>query len=306
MRSHVAGTLAAALAVAFALGPMLLFAPATSQADTGQYTLELTTPATSVAIGSTFVVAVAVLHDNSVGAYTAVQWSVNYNSVVVQFASATRDAQAPSECFSNSDNGTRTLLGCISLAGPTMTYSGVAWDLSYTCISKGSTTFTVETSATKSFVKIDANAQPLQTHNSSSVTCADAADVPTSAATNTPQSSATLPAQGTVTPSVQPGTEHTGGATTTAQTPAVVGTTSVQGTQNPPAASATALADDQTRTSIAVPTTRSLAGATATAASTNSDGGGSSHGGLWVIGGVMLAAIIIAGGAAWFMRSRRA
>lgn len=180
----------------------------------GEYSMELTTAAGSVAAGNTFVVNAGVVHDGSVGAYQAAQWSIGYVNTVVQFTSAVKDAAAPGACFSSSDNTTRTLVGCIDVTGATITYSGVAWDVTYTCMPEGGVTdFTLlgTTGLTPAtFVKIGTVVQPIHVHNIGTVTC-----TPAGAATNTP----TVTQTGTPTATATPGSGVVRSATPTQTTP---------------------------------------------------------------------------------------
>ena len=196
--------------------------------------MELTTSAGSVAVGNTFVVNAGVVHDGSVGAYSAAQWSVGYDNTIVQYVSSVKDAAGPAECISHSDNTVRTLLGCLSLAGPTMTFSGVAWNVTYTCIAPGpaALAFLGASPSTTTFVKIGTVVQPIHTHTVS-VTCTGAA-LPTSTSTATATRTATPVATNTPGPTAT--TTPTPLATNTPYT--ILSTT--------PTASVTPLPGDQT------------------------------------------------------------
>ena len=242
-------------------GLLSVVRPTSADIVSGQFSMELSTGATTVPLTNTFVVSAAVVHDGSVGLYSAAQWSVGYDNTVVQYTSATANAAVAGSCFTKSDNGTRTLLGCLSLAGPTINYSGVAWDVTYTCVADGVTTFTLlgASPSTTTFVKIGTISQPIHAHNIATVTCGAGAPPPTPTQTST----ATATATGTNTPT------QTATATTT-NTPTATNTATATATRtNTPTATNTATATaTATNTPGATSTFTSTSTATSTATNT--------------------------------------
>ena len=271
-----------------------------SQADvvSGQYSMELTTDATAAPLGGTFTVHVGVVHDGSVGAYTAVQWDVGYDDTIVQFASAATDAQAPAECSAHSDNGTRTLVGCINLGGPTITFSGIAWDITYTCIAPGVATFTFAGVNSFTWVKIGTETQPIHTHDGTGVTCGGDAAGPTVG----PMAAPTGTVGANATPGAQPtSTAPNGGATSIVPAATESSTSTVQRTATNAAGTSSA-----TSATSAAPAGAGSATASPTpAAPSGTDTGGGGHRLLYVLGGIGLAAVAAIGAGAWWMRRKQ-
>ena len=264
----------------------------------GQYSMELTTAATTVPLGGTFTLNAGVVHDGSVGAYTAVQWSVAYDNTIVQFASAEIDAQAPAECSAHSDNGTRTLVGCISLGGPTITFSGIAWDITYTCIAPGVATFAFAGVNSFTWVKVGTETQPIHTHDGAGVTCGGDAAGPTVG----PMAAPTGTVGANATPGAQPtSTAPNGGATSIVPAATESSTSTVQRTATNAAGTSSA-----TSATSAAPAGAGSATASPTpAAPSGTDTGGGGHRLLYVLGGIGLAAVAAIGAGAWWMRRKQ-
>ena len=222
MNMKIRALLGGAVAMAFvAVGAWaLLSRPGSTSADIvpGEYSMEMAASSTNVNVGQNFTVTVGVFHDNSVGAYGAAQWSVGYDNTKVTHVSEALSPDATSvagSCFSHSDNGTRTLLGCISLVGDTITYSGNVWVVTYTCSNPGAALFQflVPSGLTpQTFVKTSGAAQPIHVHDNITVNCIG----PTSTPTNTPTVTNTPTATNTPSPNDTSTPTNTATATLTA------------------------------------------------------------------------------------------
>ena len=134
-----------------------------------------------VAVGGTFHAIVGLDKDAAAPSYQAAQWKIDYDQTVVTTSNADISlvSGAPGACTSKSDNGDTTLLGCLDLSGPNITYGGDVWDVQFTCVAAGTSALPlVETTGgtAKTFVKVGATAQPITTTDST-VTCVDTADV---------------------------------------------------------------------------------------------------------------------------------
>jgi hypothetical protein len=155
----------------------------------GEYSLEVNITPTQADLGAQFTVNVGIFHSGQPN-YQAVQWKIDYNQPQVTYVSAVEHTGAPSVCTSISDNGDTTLLGCLDLSGPNLTYSGIAYDVTYQCAAtEGIATLNlVETTGAtaQTFVKVSTTQQPIHTHGDS-ISCGGAppADTPTPAPTLT-------------------------------------------------------------------------------------------------------------------------
>ena len=146
----------------------------------GVFNLEVEAPVRAE-LGSSFTVRVGVFRTSTTPNHQAVQWKLDYDQTVVTdtaapclgaaCTTASLVTGAPSgECTAKADDGDRVLLGCISLAGPVITYSGSVWNIALTCSAVGPAFLNlVETTGPtpKTFVKIGVTAQPIHVLNAS-------------------------------------------------------------------------------------------------------------------------------------------
>ncbi len=149
----------------------------TARADivAGQYSLEATPSASNVAVGGQFSIDVGIYH--STGAYQAVQWALDYNSTVVDVVSIS-ESQMPGTCLTNDNGDYRVYLGCLDLAGPTLTHSGKAFDVVFQCTADGTAALHLNTDPpSRTFVKIEDVPQPSHTH-AGTVTCGAGSSTP--------------------------------------------------------------------------------------------------------------------------------
>ncbi len=166
----------------------------------GEFSLE-TTAAAVVPLGSNVTVGVRNDHDGAIS-YQAAQWKIDYPQTFMDFVSAAKDAAAPAQCASISDNGDALSLGCLDTTGPNLTYSGNAFNAVFQCYDQASDgvdndldtiidnepyilpnvavwALVESTGATaKTFVKIGTTAQTIHVH-SGSTACVPTADIST-------------------------------------------------------------------------------------------------------------------------------
>ena len=151
------------------------FAPGrqdTASADivAGQYSLSVTAPGI-VPVVSTFIAKVAVTHGGE-PPYAAAQWRVNFSNTVITTAVGViaPSGGAPAECTSksvtNAGAGSLVNLGCLSLAGPTISYSGDVWDVEFTCAVAGVSQLVLVGNGVNTFVSDGTTVQPSHTHDS--------------------------------------------------------------------------------------------------------------------------------------------
>jgi hypothetical protein len=123
------------------------------------------------------------------GNYQANQWNLDYNESLVSFVSAAATGPAPSACdlASPSDNGDRLLVGCIDFAGDNISFFGVAFTATFSCIGTGTADFNLTNIDIDTFVQKTTGIQPITVTNDS-VTCGGAAPTATPTPTITPTS----------------------------------------------------------------------------------------------------------------------
>jgi hypothetical protein len=175
MAALLASGIVGATALALMWGSL---AGRTTHADIvpGEYSLELNITPDQADLGAQFTVNAGIFYSGQPN-YQAVQWQVGYDSSLVSFVSAAKDPAAPPECSWSSDNGDSTLLGCIDLEGPNLSYSGVAWQVVYQCNNPGVAFFNLTGAeglpTDKTFVKISTTRQAINTQGDS-ISCGGA------------------------------------------------------------------------------------------------------------------------------------
>jgi uncharacterized repeat protein (TIGR01451 family) len=105
----------------------------------GEHSLEVKGPGL-VQVGTNFTVLVA--NDHAEPPFESVTWHIPYDPLVVSVVSMTplidnSNANCPSP--STSDSGVRVLLGCLSFAGDTITFSGDVFEVEFSCDAIGPT-----------------------------------------------------------------------------------------------------------------------------------------------------------------------
>jgi len=162
---------AVALFGAVLLGGSMLPGARSSHADiiAGQYSLEVSSPSTSVAVGAQFTANIGIYH--SAPSYQGVSWHVAYDSAVISVVSINKAAAAPSECSLQAYSPSRVLLGCVNLSSPSISYSGNAFQVVFQCKGNGTTSLSIPTTSPgETFVAIDTDPnhnQPIHTHGAS-------------------------------------------------------------------------------------------------------------------------------------------
>ena len=194
-------TLAGALALSVVLSWTMR---GTSRADVfpGEYSMEVRIPAANAALFEDFDIGARIDHGGE-PAYQSTQWNIDYDETLIDIAgiaSIVKDPAAPSACTSRNDNGTRFLVGCLSLAGPTLTYSGNAWTITAFCIAEGTANFTLTTVSQPTNVSDGTSPQPIHIHNDS-IFCGPPPPTDTPTPTNTPPPATSTP---TATPTRTP------------------------------------------------------------------------------------------------------
>ena len=251
-----------------------------AQADNaGGYSMEVRIAASQVALTDPFEIGVGIY--DIPAPYQSAQWNIDYDQTLIDIdsiAEIVKDPLAPAECTSKNDNGTRFLVGCVGLSGPTLTYSGNAWTITAFCIAAGTANFTLTLVSTN--VSDGTSAQTIHTHNDS-IECGGAGPTDTpvpvvASATIHPRNTNTrTPKTATPTPSVTPAA--------VVETPAPAG-------GSPAAAAPTLAGAGVGRTGIAPPDTGSgdgtRRGATPFAAV---------YGALIALGGIALASGLVFG-----------
>jgi hypothetical protein len=137
-----------------------------SEADIvpGSYSLTL---GGSVAAG-TITVTIAIEHDGSnPGNYQGVQWNTDYDQSRVAFVSASKTGPAPGDCdfVAPNDDGDRILVGCVNFGGNNISFSGVAFTATFSCLNPGSATFTLTNLGLDTFVQKTTGNQPIHIHD---------------------------------------------------------------------------------------------------------------------------------------------
>lgn len=160
---------AVALFGAVLLGGSILPGARSSHADViaGQYSLEVSTPSTSVAVGAQFTANIGIYHNAA--SYKGVQWYVTYDPAVISVVSVGKTATAPSAC--NLMNYTQTgdlRTACLSLTGSDIAYSGNAFQAVFQCKGNGTTSLSLPTTQTgENFVSNGIVDLPIHTHGAS-------------------------------------------------------------------------------------------------------------------------------------------
>lgn len=284
-----------AAGAAVAVLALMAAGPALADPRSGEYSMEVRIVQEQAGIGGT-VTAQAYIDAGGAGAYQAAQWQLVYPSNALTFASADASAGSPGECgFTSHQGGNTVLLGCIDLTGANLTFSGPAFDVTFTCEAEG--VIEVFLSEDKTFVAGENTEQrPIHRH-ADTVTCG------AGGAVITPPSPTPIPEQPVAT---RPPAEATAARET-----AVAGATPARSAADPQGAETREPGSGERTPESATATARAggigadddaAAGGSDgdDAGSAEGDGGGSAT--PWIIGGVVAAALALGGGAFWYYR----
>jgi hypothetical protein len=163
-----------------------LFALSRNGADAhvvnGQFSMEAAVGETNVANGGQFAAYVGIYHSG--GSYQAAQWYIDYPESIVQVVNMARDPAAPGQCSASGDDGSRVLLGCVSLdLSSPLSYSGNAWIVAFKCIVNGTANIDVVTNTNvpshTQVLNNNSNELPLHGHGDAVVCGSGGGPVPT-------------------------------------------------------------------------------------------------------------------------------
>jgi hypothetical protein len=160
MRSTRARLTVTALVLAALVAAALVALAVRTDADvrSGEFSLEVNIDETSVDVGEPFVATLAVVHDGGT-TYKAAQWDLDYDEVFINVVEIEPDVAAETNCTPRSNDGTRVLAGCIQIiSGPgSLTYSGPAWHVTFTCFIGGRVDFNLQNHPAVTFVRGGSN-----------------------------------------------------------------------------------------------------------------------------------------------------